>query len=231
MKFFGLEKLSLVDYDGKVSATVFTGGCNFRCGFCHNSPLVTQVESLQEMSEEYVLDYLSSRKNIIEGLCITGGEPTLQKDLPSFCEKVKALGVSIKLDTNGTCPALIIQLTQNGLIDYLAMDIKNSLNEYAKIIGFDKYDTKNVEESVDYLINGTLPFEFRTTLVKEFHTHSSIKEIGEWIKGTDKYFLQKFKDGEGCIVQGYSPIDKNTANEFIDILTPYVKTPRLRGYD
>lgn len=231
MKLFGLEKLSLVDFDGFVSATVFTGGCNFRCGFCHNSPLVTAVNTLKEIGEDYVLDFLKSRIGLLEGLCITGGEPTLEKDLPVFCQKVKDLGYKIKLDTNGTNPNVIKTLVENNLIDYVAMDIKSSLSNYAQVIGFSKYDTSEVEKSVEYLINGSFPFEFRTTLIKEFHTEQVIKDIAKWIKGTKKYYMQKFKDVGSCIENGFSPVDKQVAEKFASIISPYVEKVSLRGYD
>ena len=150
MQIFGMEKLSLVDYDGKIATTLFTGSCNFKCGFCHNSPLVLDYKNLPEYSMEEVFSYLTKRKGVIEGVCISGGEPTLQKDLPDFCQKIKALGYPIKLDTNGTNPKMVELLAKEGLVDYFAMDIKNNLEDYASIIGFDKFDTKNIETSVEF---------------------------------------------------------------------------------
>ncbi|MBR2870877.1 MAG: anaerobic ribonucleoside-triphosphate reductase activating protein [Clostridia bacterium] len=231
MRIYGMEKLSLVDFDGKVACTLFTGNCNFRCGFCHNSPLVLDYKFLPEIDESEVFAYLSKRKGILEGVCISGGEPTLEKDLPLFIEKVKNLGYAVKLDSNGTNPELIKSLFENGLIDYLAMDIKNNKEDYAKIIGFDKYDTKKVEKSVDFLLNGKFPYEFRTTLINEFHKKENVALIGEWIKGADKYFLQKFKNSESCISQNLSAVDDKTVLEFRDILQNNVKKVFLRGYD
>lgn len=230
MKLFGLEKLSLVDYDGLVASTVFTASCNFKCPFCHNSPLVTDVNNLTEIPEQEVLDYFNSRRGILDGVCITGGEPTLQKDLPEFIAKIKALGLSVKLDTNGTNPDMIKYLFENKLIDYVAMDIKNSKENYASIIGFEKFDTAKVEESVDYLINSDADYEFRTTLVKEYHTATDIENIGKWIKGAKKYALQKFKDTGSCIESGLSPIGDNVAKEYLDIIIKYVPNAKLRGY-
>ncbi len=231
MRIYGMEKLSLVDFDGKVACTLFTGNCNFRCGFCHNSPLVLDYKFLPEIDESEVFAYLNKRKGILEGVCISGGEPTLEKDLPLFIEKVKDLGYAVKLDSNGTNPELIKSLFENGLIDYLAMDIKNNKEDYAKIIGFDKYDTKKVEKSVDFLLNGKFPYEFRTTLINEFHKKENVALIGEWIKGADKYFLQKFKNSESCISQNLSAVDDKTVLEFRDILQNNVKKVFLRGYD
>lgn len=231
MQLFGMEKLSLVDYDGYVAATVFTGSCNFRCGFCHNSPLVLAYDSLGTLPEEEVFEYLKKRKGILEGLCITGGEPTLCKDLPDFCEKVKGLGYSVKLDTNGTNPDMVKTLNENGLCDYFAMDVKNNKEDYAKIIGFDRYDTAKVEKTVAYFLSGKAKYEFRTTLIKEFHSEKNMAETGKWIKGADKYFLQKFKDSGDCIQSHLSPVEKEEALKFAEILKEYVPNTRLRGYD
>ncbi len=230
MEIFGLEKLSLVDYDGCVASTVFTGTCNFRCGFCHNALLVLESKSLPIIPESDVLEYLHSKKKILDGVCITGGEPTLQKDLPEFLSKVRETGLKIKLDTNGTNPSLVRTLVDNGLVDYFAIDIKNDKENYAKIIGFDKYDTKNIEITVDYLISNNLDYEFRTTLIDEYHTAENIKKIGEWIKGANKYFMQKFKPGDNCIAGGLTEVKEDKAKEFLNIITPFVKQANLRGY-
>ena len=231
MRIYGMEKLSLVDYDGKVACTLFTGSCNFRCGFCHNSPLVLDYKFLPEIDESEVFAYLNKRKGILEGVCISGGEPTLEKDLALFIEKIKSIGYAVKLDTNGTSPQTIKMLFENGLIDYVAMDIKNNKEDYAKIIGFDKFDTKKVEQSVEFLLNNSYTYEFRTTLIKEFHSKENIALIGEWIKGADKYFLQKFKDSESCIQSHLSPVDDKLVLEFKDILQKNIKNVFLRGYD
>ena len=231
MKISGLEKMSLVDYDGYIAATVFTAGCNFKCGFCHNSPLVLSVENLPSIPEEEVLSYLQKRRGILEGVCISGGEPTLNKDLPFFIEKIKALGYSVKLDTNGTNPQMIKSLFDAGLCDYFAMDIKNNREDYANIIGFNEFDTKNVEQSVEYFLSGNAPYEFRTTLINEHHKKENIALIGKWIKGADKYFLQKFKNSESCIQSHLSAVDEKTVLEFLDILKKDVPNTNLRGYD
>ena len=231
MRIYGMEKLSLVDYDGKVATTLFTGSCNFRCGFCHNSPLVLDFKNLPTINEEEIFSYLKKRVGILEGVCISGGEPTLEKDLASFIEKIKGLGYSVKLDTNGTNPEIVKSLINNGLIDYLAMDIKNDRENYSKIIGFDSYDTKQVENTVDFLLNGKFPYEFRTTLIKEFHTQENIAKIGEWIKGANKYFLQKFKDSESCIQSHLSAVENSQVIKFRDILLKDIPNTFLRGYD
>ncbi len=231
MEILGLEKMSLVDYDGKVAATIFTGSCNFRCPFCHNSALVIDFQKIQAIPESEFLSFLEKRKNLLDGVCITGGEPTLQKDLPIICEKIKNLGYLVKLDTNGTNPQMVKELNENGLVDYFAMDIKNDKENYAPIIGLTSFDTKKVEETVSYFLSGNADYEFRTTLIKEFHTVESIKKIGEWLKGANKYFMQKFKSGENTISQGLSEVDNATAKEYLEIVSPFVKQAKLRGYD
>lgn len=231
MEIFGLEKMSLVDYDGLVAATLFTGSCNFKCGFCHNAALVIDYKTLPPIPETEILDYLNKRRGILDGVCVSGGEPTLQKDLPEFIEKIKKLGYKVKLDTNGTNPEMIKTLFASGLIDYVAMDIKNDRENYAKIIGFDKFDTIKVEKSVDFLMCGGYDYEFRTTLINEYHKADNIKAIGEWIKGAKKYFLQKFKGGDHCIAQNLNPVDDKTALSFIEILKETIPNVKLRGYD
>ena len=231
MEILGLEKLSLVDFDGYVSATVFTGACNFRCGFCHNGSLVLDYKNIPVIPEEEVLSYLTKRKGLIEGLCISGGEPTLQPDLPLFIEKVKKIGVKVKVDTNGTNPIMIKSLVENGLADYFAMDIKNDLESYGKIIGIENFNTTNIEKSVEYFLSGKVPYEFRTTLIKGYHEKQNLINIGKWIKGANKYFLQKFKDSEGCIESHLSAVEDKVALEFVELLKEYVPATRLRGYD
>ncbi len=231
MEILGLEKMSIVDYDGKVASTIFTGSCNFRCPFCHNSPLVLDYQKIQAIPEQELMDFLVKRKNLLDGVCITGGEPTLQKDLPFLCEKIKKLGYAVKLDTNGTNPKMVKELSENGLVDYFAMDIKNNREDYAPIIGLNSYDTDKVENTVSYFLSGKADYEFRTTLIKEFHKQENIIKIGEWIKGANKYFLQKFKSGDNTIAQGLNAVDDKTANDFKNILAKTVPKTFLRGYD
>ena len=230
MLLYGLEKLSLVDYDGKVAATVFTGACNFKCGFCHNGPLVNDVDSLNTFSEDDILSYFSARKNILDGVCITGGEPTLHKDLPFFIEKIKKIGLSVKLDTNGTNPEMIKSLFDSGLCDYFAMDIKNDKETYAKTIGLPKYDTSKIEKSVDFFLTGKADYEFRTTLINEYHKKENMEKIAVWIKGAKKYFLQKFKEVDTCLTHDLSGVPEDTAKEFVEVISPYVPSVKLRGY-
>lgn len=232
MKILGMEKMSLVDYDGLVATTLFTGGCNFRCPFCHNAPLVEDYSTLPQRTEQEVFDYLQKRKGVVDGVCISGGEPTLFRDLPMFMEKIKKLGFKIKLDTNGTNPDLVKFVHQNGLCDYFAMDIKNDFDNYSKIVGVDNYDTKNVRKTAEYFLNSNADYEFRTTLINEFHKTENIKNIASQIKGANKYFLQKFKDSENCLnAVNLSPVPNQTVLDFVKILTPFVKMVATRGYD
>ena len=232
MKILGIEKMSLVDYDGLVACTLFTGGCNFKCPFCHNALLVNEFDNLPALNEQEIFAYLEKRKGVLDGVCISGGEPTLNSDLPFFMEKVKKLGYKIKLDTNGTNPEMVKTVNQNGLCDYFAMDIKNDKNGYAKVIGFDKFDVSKVEKTAEYFLSGNADYEFRTTLINQFHKKENILCIADWIKGANKYFLQKFKFTETCInAVNLSPIDNQTTLEFIEILKPKVKSIGTRGYD
>ncbi|MBQ8426327.1 MAG: anaerobic ribonucleoside-triphosphate reductase activating protein [Clostridia bacterium] len=231
MKIFGMEKMSLVDYDGKVATTLFTGSCNFKCGFCHNSALVLDFATLPSYSEDEIFAFLEKRKGIIDGVCISGGEPTLCHDLPFFIEKIKKLGYSVKLDTNGTNPDMVKSLSGNGLCDYFAMDIKNNRENYAEIIGLNRFDTTKIEKTVEFLLSGNADYEFRTTLIKEYHKRTNIIKIGDWIAGAKKYFLQRFKLSDTCIQKNLSEVDNATALSYRDILRQNVPNTNLRGYD
>ena len=192
----GLQKLTLLDYPGKLACTVFTAGCNFACPFCHNAMLIDPASAnYSDVDAEKVLAFLKKRTGTLEGVCITGGEPLLFAEIIDFIKEVKKLGFAIKLDTNGSFPDRLIQVVEDKLIDYVAMDIKNSPEKYLATAGissqlvFDK-----VKESVNYLLQKKIDFEFRTTVVSPLHTPSDFIKIGEWIKGADKYFLQQFTD-------------------------------------
>ena len=222
MLILGLNKTTLPDYPGCVAATVFTGGCNFRCPFCQNSGLVLEpfVEGFAEdsargaISEEEILTFLKKRKNVLKGVCITGGEPTLQTDLPDFLDRIRKLGYRVKLDTNGYQPEVLKELLAEGLLDYVAMDIKNCPGKYTKTAGLDCADTginlERINKSVELLLGGDTEYEFRTTVVKELHTLDDMVRIGEWIKGARAYFLQKFQDNGNNICEGYHEPDEET---------------------
>ncbi len=223
----GLQKLTLLDYPGKMAATLFTHGCNFRCPFCHNAPLVTDKLSGQ-ISEEEFFSFLSSRRGILDAVCITGGEPTLQKDLPEFIGKIKAMGFLVKLDTNGTNPDLLATLIEEGLIDYVAMDIKNAPDKYDLTCGCD-VDMDKVLTSVDILKMSGIDHEFRTTVVRELHTAEDLEAIARGIIGDSKYFLQQFIDGENVIAGGLHPYTDGEMKEIAEHLKGISGKISLRG--
>lgn len=231
MQIHGFNKLTLLDYPGHLAATIFLGGCNMRCPFCHNASLVTKASSQPVIPIEEVLINLAKRKNILEGVCITGGEPTLYKDLPCLIGNIKAMGFRVKLDTNGTNPTLMKELVQDKLIDYIAMDIKNSKENYLITTDAPNLALGHIEESIDFLINSTLEYEFRTTIVKELHTREDMLSIGSWIRGARAYYLQSYKDSGDVMKPGLSSYSKETLTEYIELLTPYVKKVALRGID
>lgn len=231
MKLCGLQKTTLLDYPGKVAATIFTGGCNFRCPFCHNSELLEGNIPAQYTDEE-VLDFLNKRKNILEGVCITGGEPTLQPDLENFIRKIRALGLSVKLDTNGCYPEVLKHLCEKGLLDFVAMDIKAGRSRYGNAVGISSPDINRIDESIAFLLHGSIPFEFRTTVVKGIHTEEDFTEIGPWLQGCENYYLQCFKESGQVLIPGtFDAFSKEEMLHFADIVRPYVKNVFLRGMD
>lgn len=228
MNFVGMDKLSLLDYEDKVSAVLFCKPCNFRCPYCHNG--LTVLNSNDEISWEHVLDYLNTRKGILDAVVFTGGEVTLMPDLKEKIKQVKSLGFLIKVDTNGTNPEVIKDLLKDNLLDYVAMDIKNSKNKYpittdTKVNFFDK-----VYETYQILLNSGIDFELRTTLVDEFFTSEDIEAIGESFKDTPKMYLQKFVEREGCLKKGLHSVSEDQANKFKSILEKYMSKVELRGY-
>lgn len=231
VKFYGLQKLTLLDFPGKMAATVFTGGCNFRCPFCHNKGLVYLNSQEQEISEEEILNYLKSRQKILDGVCVTGGEPLLQKGIEDFLRKVRETGLKIKLDTNGTYFEKLKNIIEEGLVDYVAMDIKNTKELYAETTGLEKVDIKSVEKSVAYLKENHVDYEFRTTLVKEFHEHADFTKIGEWLKGAKHYYLQSFVDHGTCIQEGLHALEVDEIIKIKETLAPYVEQIEIRGID
>ena len=229
IKFYGLQKLTLLDYPGKVAATIFTGACNFRCPFCHNRSLVFLNENENEISSESIMDYLKLRGKILDGVCISGGEPLLHSGIRNFIIEVRKLGLKIKLDTNGSNFELLKQLIEEGLLDYVAMDIKNSKSKYALTIGQDNFDLSEVEKSVNYLLENHIDYEFRTTVVKQFHDVSDFKDIGQWIKGAKHYYLQGFVDHGTCIQNGLEAVDADTIEQMKETVKPYVENVEIRG--
>lgn len=229
MEFVGIEKLSLLDYDENVSCVLFCEHCNFKCPFCHNSSLVYALFN-KEIPFDEILSYLKKRIGILDAVVISGGEPTLMPDLKEKIKQIKDLGFLVKLDTNGSNPKVIKDLVENKLIDYVAMDIKNSIKRYPLTTDCPHINIESIKESINYLKSNVVPYEFRTTIVKEFHDETSIKEMGELIEGAEKLFLQKFIASDECIDNTLNEIDINTANNFLNILKDYVKKVELRGY-
>lgn len=229
MNIQGFQKLTLLDYPGKMACTIFTAGCNLRCPFCHNSRLVINPENQSEFSTEEVLAYLKKRVGILDGVAITGGEPLLQKDLEDFIRQVKDLGYSVKLDTNGTFPEKLRDLVEKGLIDYVAMDIKNSPELYAETVGVSGYDISKIKESIAFLLEGRVDYEFRTTVVREFHSVFGMNSLGEMIKGAKRHYLQGFIDSGELIGFGMSAVPKEEMERMRRIMLQYVDECEIRG--
>ena len=230
MQIHGFNKTTLLDFPGHLASTVFTGGCNMRCPYCQNADLVLNPMSQPLISEEVVFDHIKKRKGIIEGVCITGGEPTLQKDLEDFIKRLKELGVMVKLDSNGYRPEVLKRLMENGLLDYVAMDIKSSLDEYHIVSGVN-LDTSLIKESIDLLKNGPIDYEFRTTVVKELHSKETFEKIGELLSGAKQYFLQGYIDSERVIERRFSSYTKEELEGFVTILKKTIKNVSIRGVD
>ena len=226
----GLQKLTLLDFPDKMACTVFTFGCNFRCPFCHNASLVLADRATEDtMPEEEFFSFLQKRRGILEGVCITGGEPTLMRDLPDFIRRIKAMDYAVKLDTNGYRPGVLKALVEEGLVDYVAMDVKNSLPRYGETVGIARFDTTPIEESLDYLMEGHVPFEFRTTLVRGLHTEDSIRDMGRRVARAQRFFLQTFKDSGDLICDGLGAFSPAETAELLRALRAYVPNAQIRG--
>lgn len=228
MKIGGLMKLTLLDYPGKIACTVFTVGCNFRCPFCHNGGMVLGT-NCEQLSEEDVLVFLQKRKNVLEGLCLTGGEPLIQHGVEDFLRKVKNLGYLVKLDTNGSFPKRLEKLIDEKLVDYVAMDVKNSRASYAKTAGA-TVDAQAICRSVELLKNGKIDYEFRTT-VTDNHTSQDMEQLGQWLMGTKRLFLQKFVAGPDMLDKNARGCDDETMRRYKIILQKYVPETHLRGME
>jgi pyruvate formate lyase activating enzyme len=228
MYISGLQKLTLLDFPGRLAATVFLGGCNFRCPFCHNATLVLSPTECEKISEDEFFSFLSSRKGKLSGVCITGGEPTLYRGLKDFIIRIKEEGFAVKLDTNGTDPDLLSELISEGLVDYVAMDIKNSLDKYALTVGT-SVDIEKVKRSVDILLSGKVDYEFRTTVVKEFHKKEDFIAICEWISGAKRYFLQTFEDSGDLIGSGFSAYSREETEGILSLILPSIPNAQIRS--
>ena len=228
MKIHGLQKLTLLDFPGAVACTVFLGGCDFRCPYCHNAELL-DPDYPPLMDEPELLSFLRKRQGLLDGVCITGGEPLLRPELPELMEHIRALGYKIKLDTNGAQPARLRGILDAGLADYIAMDIKNSPERYAETIGRPGFDLTPVRESVRLLMEGAADYEFRTTLVAELHSETDIRAIGQWIAGAKRYFLQPFAGRDTVPMEGLSAPSDEKLKLYLSIAREYVPETQLRG--
>lgn len=245
MQLHGLSKLTLLDFPGHLACTAFTGACNFRCPYCHNAPLVLAPHTCPTISEEEFFEFLVSRKGKLDGVCITGGEPTLQADLPDFIAKIKDLGLLVKLDTNGYHPEVLKTLLDAQLLDMVAMDIKNSRDFYAATVGIHEafFELDRIEKSISLLLMSGIHHEFRTTVTRELHNGEQIQGIGLWLSGLasrifhtgtlpSPYYLQNFKDS-GNLVCGsetcFHPIEDDTLKDYVTLLQPYIPNTKLRG--
>ena len=234
MNIVGLQKLTLLDYPGRVACTVFLGGCNFRCPFCHNSQLLG-FDTAPVMDTEELLAFLESRKGILDGVCITGGEPTLQPDLPALLRRIKAMGYNIKLDTNGYRPEVLQAVVQEGLVDYVAMDIKNSPGQYGCTAGLKNLDRARLEASIRFLMEGHTDYEFRTTVVEPLHSEESVSAMCRWLlsigngRKAKQLFIQPFVDRQTVPTAGLQAPSADQLASFVDLLRPCAETVTLRG--
>lgn len=229
MRIDGLQKMTLLDFPGKVACTVFTGGCNFRCPFCHNALLVTKLPEKPDYTEYEILSFLEKRVGLLDGVAITGGEPLLNPDIADFIRKIRDMGYAVKLDTNGSFPERLKAIVGEGLVDYVAMDIKNRREKYAETIGLKSLDLSKIEESVEFLKSGAVDYEFRTTVVKQFHTVEDIRAAAEWISGAKRYFLQNFVDSGELICEEVCGVDKETMLKMKSAAADFVSQTEIRG--
>ena len=229
MVICGIQKLTLLDYPGKVACTIFTGGCNFRCPFCHNRDLVTG-EAGETVAGEEIFRFLKKRQGILEGVCISGGEPLLQPDLEEFIREVRSLGYCVKLDTNGTFPERLREVVEAGLADRVAMDIKAAPENYGKLVGIPGFDISKVRESAGYLMGCGVDYEFRTTAVKGLHTRADFEGIAQWIAGAREYYIQEFKDSGDLIAgQGLDGFTEAEMHALAEVVRPLVPSVQVRG--
>ena len=235
MKIAGLQKMTLLDYPGKVACTVFLPGCNYRCPFCHNGGLLEQAP--EALPPEELLRFLEKRKGLLDGVCITGGEPTLQPDLPQLLEAIRALGYCVKLDTNGSNPAMLAQLLEKRLVDYVAMDVKNSPSRYGETVGIAGFPLEKTEQSLGLLLSGSADYELRTTCVEEFHDEASAAAMGAWVESLvpgvkpAKWYLQCFVDRDSVVQNGLHAPNREKLEKMRKALEPHALSVSLRGVD
>ena len=236
MKITGLQKMTLLDFPGRIACTVFLQGCNFRCPFCHNSDLLGP-EGITEISVEELLAFLKKRKGMLDGVCITGGEPTVQRDLPALLRAIKDLGYPVKLDTNGSNPAMLRELVAQHLVDYVAMDIKNSKEKYGLTAGVPGLSMDKIEESMAFLLSGTVDYEFRTTVVRELHEEKDFQNMADWILSLSsgnqakRLFLQSYVDRDSVLCPGYTAPEAGEMANFLTAISVCADTAQIRGME
>lgn len=228
MEIQGLQKMTLLDYPGKVACTVFLGGCDLRCPFCHNGELV-EGEAPAALNDRELTAFLKKRQGLLDGVCVTGGEPLLRPELEGLLSQIKNLGFPVKLDTNGSHPDRLRRLTEAGLVDYVAMDIKNSPERYGETAGRPGLDLAPFRESVSFLLSGAVDYEFRTTVVRELHDGDSFRDIGPWLSGARRYYLQSFVDRDTVLRAGLHPWERESLEGFVALVRPWVEQVELRG--
>ena len=231
MKIHGFNKLTLLDYPEHTGAVLFLGHCNFRCPFCQNSALVLNPDQEPVLCVDDIFSFLQKRRGILEGGCISGGEPTLSPDLGDLVSKIKSMGYLVKLDTNGSRPDVIKTLVESHLIDYVAMDIKSSKERYPVVSGCASVPMEAVEESIDFLLRCAIPYEFRTTIVKELHREEDFFSISDWISGCNQYFLQSYKDSDGVLVSGFHSCTSEELHRYLSIVRKKIPHAQLRGIE
>lgn len=229
VKVHGFNKLTLLDYPGRLACTIFLGHCNFRCPFCHNAGLVLEPENEPVIPIEEILGTLKKRKGILDGVCITGGEPTVHKKLPEFIQQIKKMDYSVKLDTNGTNPQMVQDMVKAGLVDYVAMDIKNAPDKYGETAGIARVDLEAVNETVEFLKSGKVDYEFRTTVTRELHKKEDFLKIRKWLSGSRRYFLQAYKESEQVIHPVYSSYSREQLENFRQLLLEEISQVEIRG--
>ncbi|SRR6056297_362439 len=230
MLFRGWQKVSLMDYPGKIVSTAFVGGCNFKCPYCHNWELVENGTDLEVITPGEVFSFLEKRRAMIDGVCVSGGEPTIHKDLPEFIKKVKDMGKLVKLDTNGSNPDMIRKLLDGNLLDYIAMDVKCAMGKYCLLTKCGSEDLPNLFESIETIKKSRIAYEFRTTLTKEYNPVEDKHDLAELVSGAESYALQKFRVPEGDFGERLNPLGKSEAVEIMETIRPYVGQIVLRGY-
>lgn len=229
IKIHGFNKLTLLDYPGRLACTIFLGNCNLRCPFCHNAGLVLNPNQEPVVPQEEVFGVLKKRQGILDGVCITGGEPTLHPQLPEFIKKIREYGYPVKLDTNGSNPEMLKSLVKEGLVDYVAMDIKNSPAKYAVTAGVSRMDLDVICESVDFLKTEAVDYEFRTTVTRELHKKEDFCDIGNWLDGSRRYFLQTYKESGQVIRPVFSSYSREQLENFRQMLAEHIGQVEIRG--